>query len=133
MRERTSKAFVFSALIFVVCLLICSYLYKESAPRRKAREIWREHERVIVDAAQGRHVGSNELWDASLFFWRLTGIDVPSDHSSVIDAIPNKRTGLAAEPLRRWYQENKYRLYWDEKSGEVLLGRKSLAPWAVLP
>jgi hypothetical protein len=30
-------------------------------------------------------------------------------------------TATALEPLRRWYGENKSRLYWDEERGEVRL------------
>src|SRR5689334_5237247 len=114
MKRTTSKAFRYS-MALLSSILIFVYFYKDAAPRRQAREIWREHERVVVDAAKGRRVWHDEFHDAVLFFERTAGISVPSEHSTFVDSIPTKETGLAVEPIRRWYQENKYRLYWDEQ------------------
>jgi hypothetical protein len=123
MRRKASRPFVYFSAGFIVCLLAFAHFYKEAVPQRKAREIWREHERVVIDAAAGRRVHLDDFADAVLFFERLTGIYVPSEHSTLIDAMPNKDTASAVEPLRRWYQENKYDLYWDEQRREVRLMR----------
>jgi hypothetical protein len=95
--------------------------YRETSPQRKGRAIWKEHERVVIDAANGRRIDLNEFSEATLFFERLTGINVPSEHSTFVDAIPNKNTGSALEPLRCWYEENRDRLYWDDQRREVML------------
>lgn len=113
---------LFSSLLFLLALFLAlAWQYERTAPQRIAREIWQDHEQVVNDAAQGKSVNLTDFSDAALFFGKLTGIDVPGDHSTYIDWMPNKDTATAVEPLRRWYAENKDRLYWDDQMKRVRL------------
>lgn len=103
----------------MLLLLGLAWRYKQAIPERAAREVWREHEQVVSDAAEGKRVDLNDFADAALFFAKLTGINVPGDHSTIIDWMPNKDTGTALVPLRRWYAQHHHRLYWDEESKSV--------------
>ncbi|HKI00775.1 MAG TPA: hypothetical protein VKK31_02230 [Thermoanaerobaculia bacterium] len=110
-----------SVLCFFAIFLVLVLIYEQTIPQRTAHEIWRRHEQVVSDAAAGKHIDLNDFSDAALFFVKLTGINVPGEHSTYIDWMPNQDTATALEPLRRWYAQNKDRLYWDEMRKEVKL------------
>jgi hypothetical protein len=102
-------------LASVVLIIDCT------APQRKAHEVWKENEQVIVDLALGKNVYGSDFEQAIKFFHALTDITIPYDQNAVIDYMPIKQSATALKPLRRWYAENKNRLYWDEERHEVRL------------
>jgi hypothetical protein len=89
--------------------------------QKRAQETWRRHELVVEAAARGEPVDLKVFWKAVVFFNELTGITIPGEHSPLIDWMPNKDTASALQPLRRWYEKNKDRLYWDDQSKRVRL------------
>lgn len=121
MRKIFSGPLAASVILVGVLVLIFAWNFNRTAPQRKAHAIWHEHERVISDIAEGKRVDLDAYEEAVIFFERLAKIDVPSNHSPFVYAMPTKDTATALEPLRRWYAENKNRLYWDEERGEVRL------------
>lgn len=121
MRKAFSGPLVPFATLLTALLLILAWTRQCTAPQRQAHEIWHEHEQVISDIAMEKRVDLDAYGEAVFFFEKLTKITVPSNRSPFIDAMPTKDTATALEPLRRWYAENKSRLYWDEERGEVRL------------
>lgn len=121
MKKIFSGPLAASVILVGVLVLIFAWNFKRTAPQREAHAIWHEHERVISDIAEGKRVDLEAFEEAVIFFWKLTRVTVPSNHSTFIYAMPTKETATALEPLRRWYAENKSRLYWDEERGEVRL------------
>ena len=121
MRPAISKTQIMSVLLLAVLVLIFVWNRERTAPRRHAQELWHQHERVISDAATGKRVDLDDFDEAVYFFEKLTNIVIPSNHSTYIESMPTKDTGAALEPLRRWYSNNKNRLYWDKEHNEVRL------------
>ena len=66
--------------------------------------------------------GSNpdELLDSVDFFWRLTGIPIRGNGSSV-GLLANKDTDHDLKLVQAWCKENCDRIYWDEKEKVVKL------------
>ncbi len=121
MKKVFSGPLVPSFMLLAALVLILAWNRQCTAPQRQAREIWHEHERVISDIAKRERVDLEAYEEAVIFFEKLTRITVPSNHSPFVYAMPTKDTATALEPLRRWYHENRSRLYWDEELGEVRL------------
>lgn len=84
--------------------------------------IWTELRVWLYNASMKKGGSLGKYQDACIFFRRLTGIIIPGDYSTYLGArLPNRDTATALEPLRRWYAQNKDRLYWDEEQNEVRL------------
>ena len=110
MKERLPR------LIILVVVVACT---RQDPLNLKARSLWLKHQRVVEAAARGEVTDVAEFKDAAEFFDQVASIDVPGDHSPVIYWYPNRKTPQAVEPLRRWYQTNGERLYWDQETGKV--------------
>lgn len=124
MKKIFSGQLAASVILVGVLVLIFAWNFERTATQREAHAIWHEHERVISDIAIGKRVNLHDFEESVRFFEKLAKITVPSDHSTFIDVMPTKDTATALEPLRRWYADNKSRLYWDEERGEVRLAPK---------
>jgi hypothetical protein len=108
-------------LLRLLLLVILTFSCDGSDPSNvRARSIWLKHQKVVEIAAKGETVDLRSFIEAARFFDRF-GITIPGDHAFMIDWYPTKETAKAVAPLRRWYQANGSRLYWDDKSSMVLL------------
>jgi glucan phosphoethanolaminetransferase (alkaline phosphatase superfamily) len=121
MKRLIQRPLALSIVLVLLLAIALAWNFRRTSPQRAARAIWFEHEQVLSFAAMGKPVNLSDFRAAALFFNKLTGINVPVDHSAFIDAMPNQETAAALEPLRRWYAENKDRLYWDEERQEIML------------
>jgi hypothetical protein len=122
MKRVFSRPLVPSALLLAAVVLLLAWTIERTASKRQAHEIWLANERVIEDAAMRRPGRLSDFEEACHFFWKLTGISVPGNFSTYLGVnLPSKDTATALVPLRRWYAENKDRLYWDKESDEVRL------------
>ena len=93
-----------------------------AARGRQAREIWRRHEAVVVQALQGRQK-DDEFERAVAFFADVTGIEIEVNIFT-FGFLPEPGTAEDFERVREWYARNKDRLYFDEDSLSV-----KVAPW----
>lgn len=109
------------ALSIGALALLVAWIHQCTAPQRRAQEVWLSHERVISDVAAGKPGSLTEYQDTYYFFHELTGITIPSNYSSYLGPMPNDASGMVIEELRRWYSENRDRLYWDEEHEKVRL------------
>ena len=94
----------------------------ESPANLKAREIWLANQRVVETAGRGKRVDLKQFRDATKFFGELASIRVPGEHSPMIYWYPTHETSKVIEPLRRWYQANGGRLYWDPTADKIEMG-----------
>jgi hypothetical protein len=83
----------------------------------KAAAEWSHNEKIFEKALNGDQ-GGGEFDRACEFFWRLTGIELHVNYSTV-GMLPTTETPKDLMHIRDWYQVNKSRLYWDEAAGAV--------------
>lgn len=86
-------------------------------PSRGVDLVWRAHLSVLEDIAAGKPFEVTEFSDAHAFFYDLTKISIPADHSSVVDLVPTPESKDTLPVLIDWYSRNKSRVYWDQRTG----------------
>lgn len=90
-----------------------------AAGKRNVEAVWRAHESVFVDVAQGKDYQIHEFEDAWRFFVDLTNVSIAADHSPVVNLLPTAETASALPALQKWYREHRSALYWDKDTGCV--------------
>jgi hypothetical protein len=93
--------------------------------------LWKHHELAVQRAIEGDQKG-DEFGDACLFFEVVASISVRANIFTLGHA-PRPETRADLELVRAWYEANRHRLYWDERSRTVKLrgsveSQKDLAP-----
>lgn len=109
------------ALALVLIMIVGACASPESVAKAKAEEVWKRYEKVFMDLQEGRDVRDADFDEACRFFYRLTKIEIPSDHNPFLDCVPNADSHKALVSLREWYSRNHDRLYWDNLGNEVRL------------
>lgn len=79
--------------------------------------VWQSHMSVLEDMMAGRPFQIEDFADAHTFFFDLTNISIPADHSPVADLMPVPDSKNALPILNDWYLRNKGQIYWDESTG----------------
>lgn len=102
--------------LFLMLMAACG---REAEVDPRISETWNRHERVLIALQEGRDFKAVDFDRACKFFYDLTGIPVPSDHTPMIDCYPNSESAKALLPLRRWHSRYLHCLYWDEVESEV--------------
>jgi hypothetical protein len=105
--------------LLMVLFWTCASPPVEVQPDPRAIRAWHVHESNLASAVAGISV-NDDFDEACLFFEQLTGISVHANLST-IGALPTEETRQDLEKIRRWYKENKHRLYWDASTNSVRL------------
>jgi len=88
--------------------------------RERAIAEWKRQEAAVERALSSGPSTVEDFEQATLFFWKLTGISIGSDLTP-LGFLPNRYTAQDLEKVKVWCRRNCDRLYWDEKSNSVLV------------
>jgi hypothetical protein len=81
-------------------------------------EVWASNERIMEGALSGKGYSVEKFNGACDFFERLTGIQVRGN-GTYFGWLANEETEEDFKKIKKWYQINRERLYWDETSKSV--------------
>src|SRR5262249_34341532 len=116
---RALKNKVVVALILVASLSLGCKGKDAAAPGVDPKVVaaWNYNEKIFEKALNENQEG-DEFDRACEFFWRLTGIELHVNYSTV-GILPTEETPKDLVRIKNWYKVNKERLYWDESTGAV--------------
>lgn len=84
---------------------------------------WKRHEEIVEGVIEGtlpeQAIPLEDFQRSCLFFQELTGINARIDFPYVGGAVSTADTPEDLKRWRAWFQQNKHRLYWDERSSTV--------------
>ena len=120
--ERNKFRRSWTAALAIVVALSCRTGDTES--RLRAQQEWNKNIAIVqtcVDGTPDVHNTEEDLMAASIFLEDLTGISTQLDGGSIILAKPTPGTDDALVELRKWYEQHKDQLRWDEARKRVVI------------
>lgn len=104
----------------LVALYLASCLGQRREVKPEVERLWRQHEKVLIDAASKKIYREDELIASVLFFEKATGIRSRRGLEEAGDvAVPTDELRGELDAWRSWYEAHKERLYIDSVTGAL--------------
>ena len=107
-----------SSMILAILFVASSLLQGCSRVDPRVEHVWLEHEQTVEKALGNEPISLDEFDEACLFFQNLTGIPARVE-LNYLGAMPTHHTPEDLLLWREWYEDHKYKLYWNERTGTV--------------
>lgn len=96
-----------------------------TAANSRAKEIWKEHRKVVKEFMSGQRDDMKEFESSLIFFdslHDLTGVNIRANISGALGLVfPTEGTVEDMGRIDNWYEHNKNRIIWDEESSRIVL------------